>query len=118
MRCGVLAIIPLLALGACFDTQGAADELARQQARNVVNAEVARRFPGVDATPVTDCVINNASAQEILTIAGGAVTGNQQAATQTVATVLQRPETLQCATQNVLGGSLGAGLLAGAGAAG
>ncbi len=84
-------------LAACVDMQDMADQIARQQARQYVNAEVQQRFPGVDATPITDCVIDNANAQEIVTIAGGIALGNTDAATDTVNSVLQRPGTLQCA---------------------
>mmetsp|Transcript_1004 Transcript_1004/g.1948 ORF Transcript_1004/g.1948 Transcript_1004/m.1948 type:complete len:121 (-) Transcript_1004:2234-2596(-) len=94
---------PLL-LSACVGFQDAADQLARQQARAYVNAEVERRFPGIDATPITNCVIDNASAQEIVTIAGGIALGDSTAASNTVGDILQRPATLQCTAGNYLDG--------------
>lgn len=96
------AILPMLT--ACVGFQDVADQLARQQARAFVNAEVQQRFPGVNATPITNCVIDNASAQEIITIAGGIALGNTDAASSTVNSILQRPATLQCATGNYLDG--------------
>ena len=72
----ILLVLFLLPLTACVGFQDVADQLARQQARQFVNAEVQQRFPGVDATPITNCVIDNASAQEIITIAGGIALGN------------------------------------------
>ncbi|GAB5448618.1 succinate dehydrogenase [Gymnodinialimonas sp.] len=93
-----------LPLTACVGFQDVADQLARQQARTFVNAEVEQRFPGVDATPITNCVIDNASAQEIVTIAGGIALGNTEAASNTVSTILQRPATLQCTAGNYLDG--------------
>jgi hypothetical protein len=101
----IVALGPPLA--GCVTVQDAADQIARDQARGYVNAEVGRRFPGVDARPITDCVIDNSSAQEIVTIAGGVALGRTEAATETVSTVLARPETIRCAAE----GSLRAGLL-------
>lgn len=95
-----------LALAGCVAVQDVADQVAREQARGYVNAEVAQRFPGVNAEPVTDCVIDNASAQEIVTIAGGVALGRTDAATETVSRVLARPETIRCAAE----GSIRAGL--------
>jgi len=105
----VALILAVPALSACVfaGAQEAADTLARDQARNVVNAEVERRFPGVDASPVTDCVIDNASAQEILTVAQAAVVGVNDRTTTTITQVLQRPETIRCVTENaLLGGAV------------
>ncbi|QXT40455.1 succinate dehydrogenase [Gymnodinialimonas ceratoperidinii] len=102
----VFALAAPLLLSACVGFQDAADQLARQQARAYVNTEVERRFPGIDATPITNCVIDNASAQEIVTIAGGIALGNSTAASNTVGDVLQRPATLQCTAGNYLDGLL------------
>ena len=96
--------LTLTMLSACVGVQDVADQFARQQARTFVNAEVERRFPGVDARPITDCVIDNASAQELVTIAGGLALGNRDAASNTVSTILQSPGTLQCTAGNVFDG--------------
>lgn len=100
----LLALVGVLSLSACVGFQDVADQLARQQARTFVNAEVESRFPGVDATPITNCVIDNASAQEIVTIAGGIALGNTEAASSTVGDILQRPATLQCTAGNYFDG--------------
>lgn len=99
-----LILTATLSLTACVGFQDVADQLARQQARTFVNAEVQQRFPGVDATPITNCVIDNASAQEIITIAGGIALGNADAASNTTSAILQRPATLQCTAGNYLDG--------------
>jgi hypothetical protein len=88
-----------LPLAGCVAVQDAADQIARDQARGYVNGEVERRFPGVNAQPITDCVIDNASAQEIVTIASGVALGRTETATETVSTVLARPETIRCAAE-------------------
>ena len=105
------AALPLafVALTACVPLQDAADQIAREQARTYVNQEVERRFPGVDARVVTDCVINNASAQEIITIAGGIALGNTDAASNTLNQVLQRPSTIQCTASGARSPLLGTG---------
>ncbi|WP_233557193.1 succinate dehydrogenase [Rhodophyticola porphyridii] len=92
----------LTTLAACNIAQGTADIIARDQARGVVNDVVAERFPGIDATPVTDCVIDNASAQEILIVAGAAVTGVTEQTSRTVSGILQRPDTVLCISRNAL----------------
>ena len=67
--------------------------------RSVAKATVAdvasRRFPGVPVTPISDCVIDNASAAEILTLARAAGAADAQAA-GAVADVLSRPATIDC----------------------
>jgi len=100
---GLMRVLPLCLLASgCVAVQDVADQLARDQARAVVNSEVERRFPGVNAAPVTDCVIDNASAQEIVTIAGGVALGNDAAATQTISDILSRPPTTRCVASNAL----------------
>ena len=110
LRRALVPLAVLLVVPACVGPlQDTADQIARQQARTYVNQEVARRFPGVDATLVTDCVINNASAQEIVTIAGGVALGNTEAASGTVGEILQRPSTIQCTASGALGPLVGGG---------
>lgn len=100
-RVSAICLVAITSLASCVAVQDAADAVAREQARTFVDAEVARRAPGVDARPVTNCVINEASAQEIITIAGGTALGNEQAASNTVGAILQRPGTQQCLTGNL-----------------
>lgn len=96
----IIAILPLAACGFASQT---ADQLARQQAKAVINGVVADRLPGVNATPVTDCVIDNASANEILTIAGAAVTGVTSTTVSLVVEIVQRRDTVSCIASNGLG---------------
>ena len=87
-----LLILPLLA--AC--NSPLADAVARDAARSAVNPVVAARFPGVPLEPATNCIINNASANEILSLASAASTGANDTATRIVLEVAQRPDTIQC----------------------
>ena len=76
-KSGITAVVgvALMALSGCDMAQQAADDVARGQAKRAINAVVAERMPGVDASPVTDCIIDAATAQEILQIAGSSATG-------------------------------------------
>ncbi|MEI4260561.1 succinate dehydrogenase [Roseovarius sp. D0-M9] len=97
-----LAILALAGLTACAAANDAADGLARQQAKNVVNTYVADRYPGLNAAPITDCIIDAADAREILQIASGAVTGVDAALAEQIGQIARRPEALQCIAQNSL----------------
>jgi hypothetical protein len=78
----------------------------RERARAVVNADMERRFPGVDVSPVTDCVIDNATNSELFALAGSAASGNSGAGVQTISEILQRPATLRCTAVTFLGRQL------------
>ncbi|ARJ69836.1 hypothetical protein [Paracoccus contaminans] len=62
-------------------------------ARTVVNAEMARRLPGRNVGPVTDCVISNASQAELADISAQQ---GKPAAAGAVAAIVKRPATSQC----------------------
>lgn len=67
----------------------------RVAARNVINAEMGKRLPGVNTQPYTDCVLSNASMAEmadLAAIAAGATGGAPDA----VAAIVKRPATTQC----------------------
>lgn len=71
-----------------------ADTVARTAARTAINQEMARRLPGANVAPYTDCVVNNASASELIDIGqqvnrGGNV-GNS------IAAIVGRPATSEC----------------------
>lgn len=89
-----LVLCAVLLLAACTPVQQ--DRLARDAARQAIRPVLAERLPGVPVEPAVDCVIENASAQEILTLAADAVTGPTASTVEVVARIVQRPETLQC----------------------
>lgn len=104
MRSGFIFIVGLTALSGCIQDVGPqGDAIARTAAKGVVNGVVSSRFPGVNAAPYTDCIIDNASAAEILQIGASAATGTNEATTQLVVDVAQRPETLKCMANDQLG---------------
>ncbi|MGX0977048.1 hypothetical protein ACSSVY_002772 [Roseovarius sp. MBR-51] len=102
MMRAVFAFTAVLALTACDATNQVADGIARAQAKSVVNTVVSQRFPGLNAAPITDCVIDAASAGEIIQIASASVTGVTPETTQQVIQIAQRPEAVQCIAQNSL----------------
>lgn len=72
----------------------AADAIARTAARTAVNREMARRLPGANVAPYTDCVINNASAAELVDIGRQSTAGGNVG--DSVASIVARPATTQC----------------------
>jgi len=93
-----------LGLAGCMSTESAVEVSARTAARSVVNSVVAQRFPGVDAAPFTDCIIDNATTQEIFELAKGAVAvAPSNDAVSTVVTIAGRPAATKCIAQNAIG---------------
>ncbi len=97
MRILLLALLPL---AACAEVQ---DEIAREAAKSAVRPVLQENFPGVPLEPATDCIIDNATAGEILSLAGDAAQGAPDAGTvETVLAIGTRPETITClATQGL-----------------
>ena len=96
------SVIAVAGLTACSLGQSG-ENIARAQAKATVNGIVAQRFPGVNAAPVTDCVIDNASMSEIYGLSRAAVTGVTPEAVSTVMTIAQRPAAMRCISANVQG---------------
>ncbi|MEM9584579.1 MAG: hypothetical protein AAGA08_15830 [Pseudomonadota bacterium] len=90
----LLFVLPLALIGCGED--GLADQLAREQARNAVNPVLAQRFPGVPLEPATNCVINEASASEILQLAKAGATGVSQTDAELIVQIATRPDTIEC----------------------
>lgn len=89
-----LLIIGAVLLAACTPMQR--DQVTREAARSVVNRVVAERFPGLPAGSTIDCVIDNATMDELLSLASETVTGPTAASTQTVSAIATRPRTIAC----------------------
>lgn len=105
-----LALLLPLALSACVAGETVMQETTRSLARSAVDAAAARYVPGVNVTPYTDCVINNASTNELIQLAQAAGAGAaQDVATRAwpvVRTVASRPEATQCFLQALSGPQL------------
>lgn len=96
----VISFVAALGVVGCTEVNDAANTIARDQAKGVVNGVVADKFPGVNVAPVTDCIIDAASAGEILQIAGAAATGATQSTVDQVVAIAQRPDAVNCIAQN------------------
>lgn len=111
------AVCLCLVLPACVaGGQAVMQETTRSLARSAVNAAAQRYVPGVNVTPYTDCVINNASTGELIQLAQAASAGGQEIATRAwpvVRTIASRPEATQCFVTTLSAG----GMLAAQGAA-
>ncbi|WP_342076650.1 succinate dehydrogenase [Yoonia sp. SS1-5] len=105
-----LAAVALLAVAACAEVSQQGDRLARDSAKAVTNDVLAAQFPGQDVTPVTDCVIDNATGPEVIEIARAAVIGTTADTTRLVLGIAQRRETVACIAEKTLtvGNLLGA----------
>ena len=95
-------ITATLLLASCDTAQEAAIKGTRDMEKAVVNQVVENKFPGLNAAPITDCIIDNASVSEILTIAKASVVGIQQDTVDTVVGISQRPDTAACIGKNGL----------------
>ena len=91
-RIGLCALaLPLLA---CTVEQQ--DELTRDAAKRVVRPVLEERLPGVPVEPATDCIIDNASSGELLSLAADAMTGPTANTVDIVSDIATRPETVRC----------------------
>lgn len=93
------AIFGLVFVAGCTAATGAAEDVARDAAKGVVNSAVASQFPGLDATMVTDCIIDNASMNEVFMIARDTVTTPSAETLSLVSEIAARPATIQCFTE-------------------
>lgn len=70
------------------------DAASREVARGAIGAQMAQRLQGVDVTPYTNCVMNNATTAELIDIAQASRAG--AATADSVAAIVSRPATTQC----------------------
>ena len=96
----IAALCGLLVLAACGTP--IMEQASRDVAKNAVNDVVAQQFPGVNAAPYTDCIIDAATGEELVTLAQYALTQNSSGATSAVLQIAQRPQARNCIAQNAL----------------
>ena len=75
-------------------------EITLEPFEQVINTVVERNFPGVNAAPVSNCVVDNATGDEIVTVAEAAVTGIDDETVATVLDVVKRRDTIDCIASN------------------
>ncbi len=71
-------------------------EIVREVVREAVKSSTTLDIPGVSTESVVDCVIDNASDEEIKSLGDATLLQSQAAGVVIVAPILQRPETLTC----------------------
>ncbi|ETX29947.1 hypothetical protein [Roseivivax isoporae] len=91
-----LTLVLALAVPLAACTAAQQDAVARNAARSTVNRVVLERYPGVPLEPAINCVIDNASAQQILALAADSVGGPTESSAQIVAQIVRQPATLNC----------------------
>lgn len=91
LRRALFLVIPLAACNAA--TQ---DQLARGAAKSVVARAATERLPGVPVEAYTDCIIDNASSQQILTLAADTVTGPTASSWEIITGIARQSATLEC----------------------
>lgn len=94
------AVLWLILITACSPLRQ--DQIAREAARTAINPVLREQFPGVPITPISDCVIDNATREQLLSLAADAVTGPTAATFEKVAAILRQPQTLQCIARSGL----------------
>ena len=99
MRNRMMAALAFGFLAACT-TGDPITDVTRQVARSVVLPVVQRFFPGPTSEAVTDCILNNATRDELISLARDVAVEAGTSTVQTVLTIGKRPETVQCIAQS------------------
>lgn len=99
----LLSFAAICLVTACGQAEEIVEQSLRAETKAIVNDQVAQNFPGVNAAPITDCIIDNASTSEILTIGSAALSGVTSSTTDLVMTIAGRPDTLACISGNGTG---------------
>ena len=94
-----------LTLAAC--DSATQDQIARNAAKSTVNRVVLERYPGVPVEPAINCIIDNATAQQIYALAADSVTGPTAATVEIVAGIVKQPDTVRCLAAMTLTGMSG-----------
>ncbi|MDW3225130.1 MAG: hypothetical protein R8G34_19950 [Paracoccaceae bacterium] len=93
-------ILPVaLVVSGCAAIQQTTDQAGRDAAKTVLPEALAVYFPQVPKQlfqPFTNCVVDNAQASEVQSLAADAVTGADENTADTIRSVLTRPETQNC----------------------
>jgi len=57
----LISLAAVCAISGCSVAQDIAQTTVRNETKAVINAQVAQSFPGVNAAPITDCIVDSAS---------------------------------------------------------
>lgn len=106
LRRNCIGMALAMALAACTPAQQ--DELTRDAARTAIRPVLQEQFPGIPVEPASDCVIDNASSGELLSLAADAVTGPTANTVEIVTDIVSRPATIRCLAESGLPAIFGA----------
>jgi len=112
MRIVAISLMAALALAGCsvgenLVGENLVQESSRNAAKRVVTPIVEEKFPARNATLYTDCIIENATTKEIVTLARATLLGVGNRTLDTVVTIATRPNTLTCILKAELVSGLG-----------
>ncbi len=107
MRLLAINLIAVMALAGCSAGEDIVQESSRNAAKRVVTPIVEDNFPGRNATLYSDCIIENATTKEIVTLARATILGVTDSTLDTVINVATRPNTLTCILKAELASGLG-----------
>ncbi len=94
-------VLSLVALGLASCGPGSiGEQTVKGRAKYVVNSVVEEKMPGIDASPVTDCIIDAASGEEIIELAADSATGITEKTVRQVFKIAGRPDSVNCMAQN------------------
>lgn len=91
----ILIVGAVCTLAACDIVETAAVDTGREAAKSVVGPIVADTIPGAAGQVLTNCIIDNASGEELLVLAAQGATPEN---ITLVSNILARPETVTCTT--------------------
>ena len=85
----------------------AVEDLTRDAAKRAVEPVVADRFPGLNIDPAVECIVANAGPDELLALAGDALTGPTASTIEITGNIAVRPSTGACFASNGLPALMG-----------
>ncbi len=98
MKSALITMSAIAALSACSVAETVALDTGRDAAKAVVGPIVQDTVPGPAATVLTDCIIDNASGEELFALAAQGATPDN---ITLVSNILARSETIACATSGL-----------------
>ncbi len=91
----IFAVVSLFVLTGCV-ADNIVQDTSRKAAKSVVTPIVQDKFPGRNTAAYSDCVIDNASTNEIFALAKAAVTAPDADTVTTVVNIAARRGTIEC----------------------
>lgn len=95
----------MFSLSGCI-TDGIVQDTSREAAKRVVTPIVIDKFPGRNTEAYSNCVIDNATTDEIFSLATAAVAGVDQDTVNTVVGISTRGDTLKCFVRAEIGAGM------------